>query len=209
LTAAGHAHTNFTAGLPSSFVDDTGLQAASCVTDQNGQCHLNYVVPEVSGAFAITATSQGAASPPKTVNVQLKGLVSLGPGVGFVSTGALPEHPVNHFGALQMAGVVVLSLAADYAAQRKGILGINDMSLQLGGLFDLDRLWDSAGGHGLHRSGKSADIDRIENGSTRLIDIRLLRQLADEHGVTLFEESTHKCLSTPPFTPCLHLELYP
>src|SRR5207247_1571629 len=100
-----------------------------------GQCHLNYVVPVVSGDYALIADSQGVTALPQTAHVQVSGLFQLGPGVGFDSTGELPEHPSNHFGTALVAGTIAPSLAAGYVQSAHGTLGINDMSLPLGGVF--------------------------------------------------------------------------
>ncbi len=60
-------------------------------------------------------------------------------------------------------------MALDFFAATNATIGINDVSLPLGGLFDICATWDPAGtctnaqngGHQLHRTGTSVDIDRL------------------------------------------------
>ena len=71
----------------------------------------------------------------------------------------------------------------------RAIVGVNDMSLEKGGVFDIDADWMKP--HGLHRNGVAADIDRawtFADGSVRVvecIDDHALRDAVERRGATL------------------------
>ncbi len=112
----------------------------------------------------VTATSDVCG--PLTIKVAawIPDLVGMGSGRGFTLTGALPQHPSNHFGLPEVNGRLV-QLADYYAADpTREILSYNDMSLVWGGLFDIgptadfpNRLfWQPP--HDEHRVGRQIDV---------------------------------------------------
>jgi len=91
----------------------------------------------------------------------------------------------------------ISSLAEDYSLvtlllnRRIESLGVNDMSLVNGGLFDIDADWDTP--HNLHRSGTSVDIDRsveLTGGQVAPTNLLLLNLLARVLGLTKVPEAT-------------------
>jgi hypothetical protein len=89
-------------------------------------------------------------------------------------TGSTSSHSANHYGT-SSTNIAVYNMAFDYYYfyEPNTMLGINDMSLPWGGLFDIGppygSFWSSP--HGLHRAGKSVDIDRANVNQRRLNDI--------------------------------------
>ena len=75
-------------------------------------------------------------------------------------------HPDNHWASTETFNNIQL-VALDFFDAFDATLGINDMSLRRGGLFDICGTWNAAstcaqavsGGHQSHRIGTSADID--------------------------------------------------
>ncbi|MBI2070718.1 MAG: hypothetical protein HYT79_08960 [Elusimicrobia bacterium] len=68
-------------------------------------------------------------------------------------------HPQNHYGAQTLYDEVT-KLAQVYESSNSATVGINDMSLAQGGLFDIHANWQI--GHECHRKGTSVDIDRFQ-----------------------------------------------
>jgi hypothetical protein len=76
------------------------------------------------------------------------------------------EHRRNHYGSALLVEELQLAILDffDWTATEEGgeeplKLGVNDMSLEQGGLFDICADW--LPGHKYHRSGASVDIDRV------------------------------------------------
>ncbi|MBI1824439.1 MAG: hypothetical protein HYR80_10055 [Nitrospirae bacterium] len=74
-------------------------------------------------------------------------------------TGKTGSHSSNHFGTAG-TNAMIRAMAKDYYNINHESIGINDMSLPKGGLFDVNANWSPDPGHVLHREGKSVDIDR-------------------------------------------------
>jgi hypothetical protein len=74
-------------------------------------------------------------------------------------TGQTAAHPSNHFISSSASGI--FSLVSDFYDEFNATLGLNDMSLSSGGLFDIGpkygTFWNTP--HLSHRTGKGVDID--------------------------------------------------
>jgi hypothetical protein len=170
LIISGHLHTNVSVAPAGSFEDPSAAQSTlTCTTDVTGSCQLNYIAPEVGGNYQITATATGISSlsdtKPITVQLALGTLLGGGDVVltgnsGNTTYAGCPGTPIlhsnNHNGIDDMV-INVGSMAVGYYLQQGVRLGINDMSLPWGGLFDICNNWATP--HSMHRSGTSVDID--------------------------------------------------
>lgn len=124
-------------------------------------------------------------------------------------TGQTGDHPDNHYGTNDTI-FNIQGMAQDYfdicdEDICNETLGINDMSLIWGGLFDVEGNWNSAPGHGLHRGGKSVDIDRC---AQTLVMQDYLDRIAKKHSGDRIVESALKpppC-EGPADTPRIHYE---
>jgi hypothetical protein len=141
------------------------ISTPNCTTDVLGSCSLIYVVSNTSGKYTITAGSLDPSIPATNGTADLTILVDglkplpalLGPLVGsYRLTGANTKHPLNHYGT-PYTNFAVDEWASSYQLFTGYSLGINDMSLAWGGLFDIDGNWLEP--HILHRTGNSVDID--------------------------------------------------
>jgi len=63
----------------------------------------------------------------------------------------------------------IAAMAADYYEETGIAIGINDMSLPWGGLFDIDNNWSTP--HSKHRTGKSVDVDHSGVNEVKLDNI--------------------------------------
>ena len=137
------------------------FEPASGNSGSDAILETTYFSPEVSGVVSLTATGvgpQGQIFGPLnlTIGVRVPGLKDLGPGANYNLIGQTPIHPVNHFGTPQFDGKLV-KVANLYAAAFPGNkLNYNDISLPLGGIFDLDANWLPL--HVSHRFGVDVDM---------------------------------------------------
>jgi hypothetical protein len=154
---AGHDHLG---GKPVGLLETlqrTPLTDGRINTGSSGVARLYVTAPEISGPVLIEGTSAGAKADTTTLEVMVGGLVPMTPGPSYVFTGAIAgKHMDNHHGT--PAALSAFKVFADSLQRWTGEpLGINDISLAQGGLFDVgERTWELP--HGYHRRGTHADI---------------------------------------------------
>lgn len=135
------------------------------VTDASGRFQRTYDAPYFGTRATITANIDGRGVGDNVVT-EVPGLQSLAPGNNYVLIGTRVEHPSNHWGTAA-ANTGLQQIASDYVSEyysannpipenRK--LHYNDQSLELGGKFDLDHRWSTAGHHDEHREGINCDV---------------------------------------------------
>ncbi len=159
----------------------------SCMTDDSGSCSVDYYASEVAGTETISAILNGnpIQQDSKDLTVKVPDLADMsGAVLAFFGVtgdqiydlvGQLGSHPSNHFlnASSQLA---IFGVAYDFQNEFHARLGLNDMSLESGGLFDIGptiqfpsgRFWDTP--HKLHREGTGIDIAKcasstVENNS--------------------------------------------
>jgi hypothetical protein len=150
--------------------------STSVTTDGAGKAEFIYTSCEVSGVETLQASVTLASGAPlpktTTITVEVKDgvqpLTQIEGGDDFGLSGGTIQHQtgINHYGTKTSRDRMRV-IANRYAAHLKisgRKLGINDMSLEKGGLFDLSGHWDIVKGHKSHRDGKDADIDRAHFG---------------------------------------------
>lgn len=146
--------------------------------DGMGTCSVAYHSSEVSGVETIEAKAVGFPNAEAKVTVQVPGLVNLAesptPFLRFFRlVGQTATHPDNHWGTpntrtnIQLVALDFLGMSCD--TRSCAHLRINDMSLPLGGMFDICATWNpestcartpDKGGHFWHRTGTGVDIGR-------------------------------------------------
>lgn len=199
LSVSGHAHHNLSSVPVGAF--DEGV--STCKTASNGQCTLRFKTSEFSGLYNITASSSAdpSISDSQKVLVQVPALLSLGQSPTYRLTGAQGptsylgcrgteiQHPNNHFGSPYL-NTAIADIAATYLQRTGFSLGINDMTLSIGGRFDICADWSlginphtgTLTGHFSHRKGTSVDIDMTVLAGTQeqAVDIIRLKFLAEK-----------------------------
>jgi hypothetical protein len=175
----------------------------SCVTEQNGQCAMTLTLPDASGEYAVeVVTFDRRVGKTATVTIGVPGLQPLPSSSEYRLTGTASQqgqgHLHNHYGGpALLTQIRILAARYQFAMSLLGsraTLGINDMSLPLGGLFDLDGVYTSSNGHRLHRFGDSVDIDQNhleENGTLTPVNRQLLVGLATMLGMRKGKEPPH------------------
>ncbi len=204
--SAGHAHS----GAP-TLSDVNSLASSSGTTDSNGRWSTTVTAGTVASTIKYTATAQSIAGQPFTaaalyVTTGFVSLIDPGPGIPELRyTGQTATHPNNHNGSTELH-LFVRDLATLYNQQAdpadQGSLGLNDMSLPLGGVFDINSDWSPP--HSRHRFGTDCDIDRRvidANGNFVFADRRLLLLIArrDLKGVGILESGGRMHVQVPEY----------
>jgi hypothetical protein len=176
--SGGHGHKNGDKALPQ---DKQGLfhrkgnkgNPLAAKTDERGMVTIDSLVAsQVAGRFRVTASVKANPTVKDTVDLQVRipSLVEFGAGDYWNLTGtASPEgqnHQGNHWCTRAMKDSLTRAFKRFYEwtsseeGGGKGIqLGINDMSLEWGGVFDIFGNWNLNNEHSFHRVGLSVDID--------------------------------------------------
>jgi len=171
--SGGHDHSeNRATGRFVTEAKET-LVAVQAKTESDGKKEFTYLSSGIGGIdsiFVKGTTDKDTAS--AVIVLKLGDLEELTDGnhydlVGeYGETDVTSRHRRNHYGKVDLIKKVK-ALADTIYADKKYKLRINDMSLQLGGPFDISNNWDTP--HQKHRQGVSADIDDYvvkENGKS-------------------------------------------
>jgi hypothetical protein len=202
----GHAHTN-----QPSLDQVSSMGALSGTTDTNGNWTTTLTAGTISSTIKYTASTTNLLGQPFTaipllVTTGFVGMIDPGPGIPELRyTGQTTTHPSNHNASTELH-LMLRDLGARYNLEAdpadQGSLGLNDMSLPLGGLFDINAGWSSP--HSRHRFGTDCDIDRRvqkADGSFAFADSRLLLSIAvnDMDGVGLLESGGRMHVQVPEY----------
>jgi len=185
-SSGGHEHTN---NRPAGT-----LSMSFGMTDENGFIGVTYTAPPLGGREQILVLSAADSTIMKSAEVRIRipGLQELEPGSTYELVGAPQNysstndpcrtsppaslHSGNHFGSAALVEVIQ-NIASVFDSLHQGVkLRINDMSLESGGLFDIDinNNWNTP--HKSHRVGTNADIGfRAINSDSECTDINLRR----------------------------------
>lgn len=132
------------------------------VTGQDGCYSTTYSPPHISGVFQLKSTISGITNYTH-LGVWFPDLLQLHSGDNYTLIGSTASHPDNHYATWQ-ARDGLIQIANDYAAEFYGgappenqKIAYNDISLILGGKFDLSANWSNAGSHAEHREGINCD----------------------------------------------------
>jgi len=154
-------------------------------TDINGVVTAFYQSTEVCGKDRIIATIEGYEFTAE-VNVSVGNLIALSAGTGYTLVGQTTTHPDNHYGT-NTTNNALINIANDFRREYPNgpNLLYNDMSLEQGGLFDINANWQEP--HKSHRYGANCDFNfgtLTQEQLDKLIDI------IDDYGERL-DEGNH------------------
>ena len=134
-----------------------GSLSTTVNTGDGGVATVVYTADVFGGKVELRGASPGAAAAVETVTVAVADLQELAASQSLGRIGVRAEHPGSHFGTAAM--VTALRTVADSFHERFARqLEVNDISLPLGGKFDLNAAYGSGGKHTAHREGRSADV---------------------------------------------------
>jgi hypothetical protein len=159
------------------------LSATSGVTGADGKFTTEYTASEIAGVEEVIARSPQAGEEVKArIEVKVEGLVALGSGSDHIITmhtspDAEQRHAVIHTNhgnpnVVERVRTAVLKYAQEIALTNDTFLAALDMSLPLGGLFDIGGNWQPP--HQWHRLGRSIDFSRFyrkENRETKFVPL--------------------------------------
>ena len=159
----GHAHSSTSNPKnPGKLRSDGPFQEELTVnTGAGGTVNVRYLAPDAAGEVTLTGTSPGAESDKAELVIGRTGLsvVAEIPGklehVGAADGHDTRDHPERHYATAALSDL--LTRLADTLYSKFSVsLGVNDISLPLGGQFDDKGDW--APPHRDHRRGWGADI---------------------------------------------------
>jgi hypothetical protein len=195
----GHAHGD----LGSLMRPNGKLSINSGVTDANGEIKFKFTAPEPAGLHAIVADCSAAGCAEQAthvVTVKVPDLIHIPPDYAYTPTrytlvGNVGDagnnyqtfnHLDTHFVSRQSLGHFV-DLVDLFARLGWGQIGVNDASLQWGGMFDIEGKWlepvlrsngrSTNGGHAEHRDGQQVDISFVRPAA---VSNTLRRRVFDE-----------------------------
>ncbi len=206
-TSNGHVHTGGLMSPPSGSLgmlkvlpDSSAVGSdVTGTTNSLGHALFKYVSSEIGGEFELVATAtvgQDTLVARDTVTVSALGLKMLpwsqSQPVVWRKFGGTPKHPgpddnnfpwdyepdYNHWGRPEVdSALVFIATQWKNTHPTEAPLWINDMSLPMGGLFDVNGLWTLGSGHHLHRLGRDADVKTKRQGSGAgvLLDTTLVK----------------------------------
>ena len=187
----------------------TLLPMTCLIAPESSLCQVIYSAPQIAGEEQLTAIlKQGTTEVERrsaTMRIRVPGLEALtGSAIGsWQLTGQTGAHSSNHYGT-PYANSRIRAMATEYFDFYGESIGINDMSLSGGGLFDHQGTW--APPHNSHRTGTSVDIDRC---AQTLVRQRILNKIAEEDYSG--DRTVERALKPPPCdgpvdTPRMHYE---
>jgi hypothetical protein len=169
------------------------LASSQGVTGPDGCFRTRYYPPHISGVFRLKSTISGISNDTQ-LGAWVRYLEELKPGLNYNLIGADSAHPENHWGTREARDGLV-KIANDYAAEFYGgtppnaeKIAYNDMSLFLGGKFDLYKRWENLSkDHAEHRDGINCDVRSLNVDRTRWLR---LKQIFRTHGSTRTKDET-------------------
>jgi hypothetical protein len=215
--SGGHDHDNAHEILQNGTFTDVNSGNSNAgnidiISNSEGKNYIRYQSPEYSGKMiisAITVIEDKNYTVSDTIDIRVPGLIELQPGPNYELVGTpdnhsgtndpcrtdppASEHYKNHYATQDMIDAIE-NIASSYNSLHNSVrLRINDISLEWGGLFDIDN--DFQNGHLEHRIGKQADISKrgIDlNGECldikNIILVQLIRKYTDN---THYNHSSH------------------
>lgn len=171
--SGGHDHSgNRPIG---SYITSTGdtLSTVTEKTDVQGKAVYTYLSSGIGGIDSIFVqgkTPKDTASAKIALKIGDFELLQDGAHYDLVGSfgepGVSSEHIFNHNGTSDFVSKIK-ALADSVYADSSYVLRINDMSLKLGGPFDINNDWDTP--HVTHREGVQADIDDVDANGKKLL----------------------------------------
>ena len=141
------------------------FSALSCMTGSDGVCSVTYTASVFGGIETIIASATGTPQQSQNLIVSVPGLALLADSTFYTKVGGTVFHlgpPLspqdhNHYGIAEFNQAIVSVSSVFKEKFPDRTIFINDMSLPLGGLFDIGGAWSPP--HHYHRLGTSCDYD--------------------------------------------------
>lgn len=160
--SGGHAHQ------PAGRQGFGSLTQSSGAANATGIFQTQYhpgIVGDIERLTAVVSQDGQTATTFAEVRIKVPDLIQLLPGANLEIGGGTAAHPDNSFGTALTIGKMLV-LADTFFAQTGVRIPFNDMSLQLGGVFDLNEEFTPSEhpGHLGHRCGNEVDVvDHVGN----------------------------------------------
>lgn len=195
LGTGGHDHTtapndNLLGTLENTITNTSAQGSIRGITNENGEVAFSYTASEISGQmqFEVRSLSQ-LNMETDTLQIRVPNLIAF-EGIGdYELTGQTDVHSSNHFIANQAALDALLEASIAYSNaswNTDDIMLVNDLSLILGGLFDISGEWITP--HNSHRNGRNVDIENISVSDTTVIVFNPDTGIERERNILVFNE---------------------
>jgi hypothetical protein len=187
---AGHVHSHVGTRPKGRFSRTSGA-----VDSSDYYFKTTYYSSDVSGIVDVTAACNSCTDVDVTkIGVGITGFVELPAAAsadsGYVLTGSDQYHPRNHYGQPEFVAAVQAAFNT-YHDRTQLTIRANDISLPLGGLFDVQTAsqvgYDWTRPHRYHRLGQSMDTSIPPSNSARLV----YTQALSAGGVIPLHEDSH------------------
>lgn len=203
-SSEGHDH-----GVHPRVLGGTLFPMMCPIAPESSLCQVIYSAPQIAGEEQLTVIlKQGTTEVERqtaTMRVRVPGLEALSGspfGIWWL-TGQTGGHGSNHFGTPH-AIARIQAMATVYFDLYGESIGVNDMSLSGGGLFDHRSTW--APPHHSHRTGTSVDIDRCAQTRVKQFDLDRIAK-KDYGGKRIVERALAPLpCDGPDDTPRIHYE---
>lgn len=208
LGTGGHGHVHGDTILPQAqqgtfYGQNKSGNPLLLETDANGRITIDSLLAsQAAGQYLVVAKLVADTTVQDSVNlsVRVPDLVEFGAGNSWILTGTTSHdgqnHLSNHWCMPSMRDSLTSALDAffDWTGTPEGggsaiRLGVNDMSLETGGSFDIQGRWNFNSSHSFHRVGLSVDIDRSGMNSRQLDELTAI--IANRGGVRYPERTIH------------------
>lgn len=169
------------------------IPSTGWVDPNTGRFKTTFYASEVAGIVDVTihcSTGGFGTCSDGTVSfgVGYRNFAELGSGRGYVLTGDKAPHPSNHWGDVSFVtnvGIIASRFSDAYANEP---LSYNDISLEMGGVFDVrtrnDPGYDWTPAHETHREGRNMDMSIPRTNASR----NFFTMLARSVGISVYRE---------------------
>jgi hypothetical protein len=194
--SGGHDHTSERPNGRFVTAYEETLAVLDDRSDFEGKAKYTYLCSGIGGVDSVFVRAiKETDTASVTIDLKIANLTELKPSeryrlVGsFGESGVSSRHISNHYGTSNLVQKLQ-ALADSVHADSSYILRINDISLLLGGPFDIKNNWDTP--HQTHREGVCADIDDID-ASKKILDKEYFERIVTSKPFSgrFLDEKTH------------------
>lgn len=193
LPSGGHFHTNqpplhlrgMVRAIGGTIIEGNGEVTAT--TDEMGKIWVSYRSSEIGGRFQfiVKVENHPKLEVRDTLNVRVPELFELPDAIYYKRIGQTHFHLSNHWGTASVIDhLQAIAMAWFLEHTNEHIIMYNDISLEYGGMFDVNGQWNTNSGHKSHRIGTDVDVRTVLPGLRVGIPVRIPKEATDWSATT-------------------------